>query len=78
VGDGRSIRVEKKGKLRVEFERERGEESIEVILEEVKLVPNMKINLFRFMVAIQRGASLHSEGTSLILLNDKHNVYFNT
>jgi gag-polypeptide of LTR copia-type len=78
VGDGRSIKVEKTGKLRVEFEGKEGEEPVEVILEGVKFVPEMKINLFSFMVAIQKGASLHSEGTSLILTKGKLNVHFNT
>jgi hypothetical protein len=39
VGDGRSIRVEKTGKLRVKYEGEKGEEPMEVILEGVKFVP---------------------------------------
>jgi hypothetical protein len=78
VGDGRSIEVEKTGKLRVEFEGKEGEEPVEVILEGVKFVPEMKINLFSFMVAIQKAANLHSEGTSLVLRKGKHNVHFNT
>jgi hypothetical protein len=78
VGDGRSIKVEKTGKLRVKFEGKEGEEPVEVILEGVKFVPEMKINLFSFMMAIQKGASLHSEGTSLVLTKGKHNLHFNT
>jgi hypothetical protein len=75
VRDRRSIKFEKTGKLRVKFEGKEGEEPL---LEGVKFVPEMKINLISFMVAIQKGASLHSEGTSLVLTKGRHNVYFNT
>jgi hypothetical protein len=78
VGDGRNIQVKKTGKPRVKCDGKEGEEPVEVVLEGVKLVPEMKINLFSFMVAIQEGASLWSEGASLVLINGKHNVYFNT
>jgi hypothetical protein len=39
VGDGRSMKVKKTGKLRVKFEGKEGEEPVEVILEGVKFVP---------------------------------------
>lgn len=44
VGDGRSIEVKKTGKLGVKFEAKEGEEPVEVVLEGVEFVPEMKIN----------------------------------
>ena len=70
--------MENIGKLRIAFKGRKGEEATKVVLENVKFVPEMKINLFSFMVAIKKGASLHSEGTSLVLMKDNHKIVFNT
>jgi hypothetical protein len=43
----------------------KGGKATELILG--KFIQDMKINIFSFMLAIQKGASLHSEGTSFIL-----------
>jgi hypothetical protein len=66
VGDGRHLRVEKTGKLRICF-KGREKETTEVLLENVKFVPEMKVNLFSLTVALEKGASLYSEGTSVVL-----------
>jgi hypothetical protein len=71
VGDGRHLRVEKTGKLRICFEG-REKETTEVLLENMKFVPEIKVNLFSLTVALEKGASFYSEGTSV-----KH-IYFDT
>jgi hypothetical protein len=52
VGDGRSLKVEKVGKLKLVFEG-KGQETTEVLLEDVKFVPKLKVNLFSFTVAMK-------------------------
>jgi hypothetical protein len=52
VGEARSIKVKRTGQLRVAFEGKEGGKLTDVVLENVEFVPEMKINLFSFMVAI--------------------------
>jgi hypothetical protein len=68
VGDERSMKVEKTGKLMVKFEGKEGGEPVEVILEGVKCVPEMKINLFSFMVAILKEHPWSSQKVSTMCI----------
>jgi hypothetical protein len=77
VGDGRHLKVKKTGKLRICFEG-REQKTTEVLLENVKYVPEMKVNLFSLTVAMEKGASLYSEGTSVVLKKGGKEIYFDT
>jgi len=77
VGDGRHVKVEKTGKMKINFEG-RNQESTQVLLENVKFVPEMKVNLFSLTVAMEKGASLYSEGTSMVLKKDEKRIFFDT
>ena len=63
VGDGRSVKVLKTGNLKVVFHNRKGEKN-EVLLEDVKFIPSLKVNLFSTLVALKKGATVRSEGTS--------------
>jgi gag-polypeptide of LTR copia-type len=75
VGDGQSLNIEKVGKLKLVFEG-KGQETTEVLLEEVKFVPMLKVNLFSFTVAMKKGAKIYTEGTSIILEKEGKCVVF--
>ena len=75
VGDGRSLKVNKTGKLKVSFHNNQGDKS-EVLLEEVKYIPELKVNLFSIPVALKKGAKVKSQGTTLILEKDNKKISF--
>ena len=66
MGDGRGMKVAKTGNLRVKFAGKNGE-IIEVLMRDVKYIPSLTVNLFILNLALQRGAKMYSEGTSVIL-----------
>ena len=66
MGDGRGIKVSKTGKLRVKFAGRDGKIT-EILMRDVKYIPSLTVNLFSLTVALQRGAKIYSEGTSVIL-----------
>jgi hypothetical protein len=76
VGDGRSLKVVKVGKLKLVFEG-KGQETTEVILEDVKFMPKLKVNLFNFTMAMKKGAKIYTEGTSMIREEGKYVVFGN-
>jgi hypothetical protein len=76
VGDGRPLRVEKIGKLKVHFANSSGELS-EFIMDKVKFVPSLRMNLFSLVVGIKKGWKLESDGDKLILSKQDHQILFN-
>ena len=75
VGDGRSVKVLKTGNLKVIFQKRKGEKN-EVLLEDVKFIPSLKVNLFSILVALKKGATVRSEGTSLIIKKGQKELHF--
>jgi Zinc knuckle len=57
VGDGRPLRVTKIGKLKVNFANSSGKSS-DFIMEKVKFVPSLRMNLFSLVVGIKKGWKL--------------------
>jgi hypothetical protein len=49
----------------------------EVLLENVKYIPELKVNLFSLTAALQKGAKLHTERTDLILEKGGKEILFN-
>jgi hypothetical protein len=66
VGDGRPLSVKKIGKLRLNFKSEK-EIASTVVLEDVKFVPSLKMNLFSLALGLKKGWKLESKGTTLTL-----------
>jgi hypothetical protein len=65
IGDGRRlkvVKVVKVGKMKLIF-KGKDQELIEVLIEGVKFVPKLKVNLFSFTVAMKKGAKIYTEGT---------------
>jgi mannose-6-phosphate isomerase-like protein (cupin superfamily) len=60
-----SHQIKNTGKLRVKFE-DKNKEVTHILLEEVKYIPEMKVNLFSLPFVLQKGASVKSEGKSLV------------
>ena len=77
VGDGRSVKVSKTGKIKVIFNNDHGIKS-EVLLEDVKFIPDLNVNLFRISVAHKKGAKVKSERTRFILEKGDKKLYFDT
>jgi hypothetical protein len=46
--------------------------------EEVKYIPEMKVNLFSLPVAFQKGATVHSKVKSLVIKKENKEIYFST
>jgi hypothetical protein len=44
--------------------------------EEVKYIPEMKVNLFSLTVAFQKGATVHSKAKSLFIKKESKEIYF--
>jgi hypothetical protein len=47
-----------------------------ILLEEVKYIPEMKVNLFSLPFSLQKGASVQSEGKSLVIKKSNKEIYF--
>jgi gag-polypeptide of LTR copia-type len=75
VGDGRCVKVNKTGKLKLSFHNNQGDKS-EVLLEEVKYIPELKVNLFSILVALKKGAKVKFEETTRILEKDNKRIRF--
>jgi hypothetical protein len=76
VGDRRPLRVAKIGKLKVHFANSSGESS-EFIMDKVKFVPSLRMNLFSLVVGIKKGWKLESDGDRLILSKENYQILFN-
>jgi hypothetical protein len=75
--DGRHIRIEKAGKMRICFKgRER--KTTEALLENVVFFLEMKVNHFSLTVAMEKGASLYSEGISVEFTKVDTKICFDT
>jgi hypothetical protein len=77
VDDGRSLKVEKVGKMKLTF-KGKNQETTQVLLEDVRCVPKLKVNLFSFTVTMKKGAKIYTEGTSIILEKEGKHVVFGT
>jgi hypothetical protein len=75
MGEGRGMKVAKTGNLRVKFAGKNGE-IIEVLMRDVKYIPSLIVNLFSLTLALQRGARMYSEGTSVILEKEGKSILF--
>jgi len=67
VGDGRSLSVKKMGNLKVNFKNEDKNIST-VVLENIKFVPSLKLNLFSLALSMKKGWKLESKGTTLTFI----------
>jgi hypothetical protein len=76
VGDGRPLRVAKIGKLKVHFANSSGKLS-EFIMDKVKFVPSLRMNLLSLVVGIKKGWKLESDRDTLILSKHEHQILFN-
>jgi len=75
VGDGRKLKANKMGNLKVEFKQNNGE-SIEITLKDVKLVEGLKYNLFSLNSALKLGAKIRSEGEEIRIEKEGRTLKF--
>ena len=64
IGDGTLLNIEKTGKLKVNFIQKNGDRN-EITLNEVKYVPDLRVNLFSITSAMKNGAFIQSNGRML-------------
>ena len=75
IGDGKSLRATKVGKLRRTVVQADGK-TMDVILPDYKCVPELQMNLFSLMKAIASGWQLTNDGVKIAVTKDKHTVVF--
>jgi len=75
VGDGRPLNVIKIGKIKVQFTNNSTKYSI-IVLENVKYVPSLKMNLFSLVLGIKKGWKLESNGSTLTLSKHQNSIKF--
>ena len=61
IGDGTLLNIEKTGKLKIIIIQKSGDQS-EITLNEVKFVPDLRVNLFSITSAMKNGAFIQSTG----------------
>jgi hypothetical protein len=72
LGDGRNLKAEKIGDLRLKIVNN----DSYVVLKDVKVVPDLKVNLFSVSCALNSGASIILKGKGIIVLKEKTDIGF--
>jgi hypothetical protein len=74
LATGNLCKSKRQKQIRVKFTG-RDKEVSEILLEDVKFISTLKVNLFRLAVALKKEAKIHSE---VILTKDKKEIVFDS